>query len=129
MELVRIKTKKEENRETKTIDISWTALFFLSLALTGISIKISGEQSNEGPRWLSFFYRPRSPQSLIYERKYKTKSDRLKSLDSLIYDMISKQLPKTKAGKVVVLVRELIYPTYLTLTEWRGFCKKIIKRG
>ena len=43
MELVRIKTKKEENRETKTIDISWTALFFLSLALTGISIKISGE--------------------------------------------------------------------------------------
>lgn len=43
--------------------------------------------------------------------------------------MISKQLPKTKAGKVVVLVRELIYPTYLTLTEWRGFCKKIIKRG
>ena len=49
--------------------------------------------------------------------------------DSLIYDMIKKQLPKTKAGKVVVLVKELIYPTYLTLTEWRGFCKKIIKIG
>ena len=43
MELIQIKTKKEENVETKTIDVSWIALFFLSLALTGISIKISGE--------------------------------------------------------------------------------------
>lgn len=41
MKLVQIKKTKEENEETKTIDISWTALFFLSLIFTGISIEIT----------------------------------------------------------------------------------------
>lgn len=43
MKLVQIKKTKEENEETKTIDISWISLFFLSLVFTGISIEITRE--------------------------------------------------------------------------------------